>query len=59
MHIIKIETTITDLSLGQVRPVVSKLRPITIFHAARESLKQINKKLLISVCLQPNSRFFF
>ena len=45
MHIIKIKTKITDLSLGQVRPKVGKLRPITIFCAVRESLKQIIKKL--------------
>ena len=47
MHIIKIKTKITNLSLGQVRPRVGKLRPITIFRAARESLKQIIKNLLI------------
>ena len=51
MHIIKIKTKITDLSFGQVRPGLGKRRPITIFRAARESLKQIIKKLLISVCL--------
>ena len=32
---------ITDLLFGQVRPGVSKVRPVTIFRAARENLKQI------------------
>ena len=41
MHIIKIKTKITDLLLGQIRPGVGKLWPITIFGEARESLKQI------------------
>ena len=50
MHIIKIKTKITDLSLGQVRPGVGKLRPVTIFRAARESLKQIILKI-INLCL--------
>ena len=40
MHIIKIKTKITDLLLGQVRPGMGKLRPVTIFLAARESLKE-------------------
>ena len=44
MHIIKIKTEITDLSLGQVRP--GKIRPKTIFRAGRESLKQIIKKII-------------
>ena len=43
MHIIKIKTKITDLSLGQVRPGVGKVRPETIFSAAHENLKQIIK----------------
>ena len=50
MHIIKIKTKITDLSLGQVRTGVAKLRPITIFCVAREILKQIIKKI-INLCL--------
>ena len=55
MQIIKTKTKITDLLLGQVRPGVGKLRLATIFCAAHESLNQIiKKKLLISVCLQPN-----
>ena len=31
MHIFKIETKITDLSLGKVRPEVGKLWPLPIF----------------------------
>ena len=41
MHIIKIKTKVTDLTLGQVRPRVAKLQPITIFRTARKSLKQM------------------
>ena len=59
MHTIKIETKIADLLLGEVGLGLGKLRPVTIFLAACKSLKQIIKKLLISVCLQPNSRSFF
>ena len=40
MHTIKIKANVTDLPLGQVRPGVEKLRPTTIFCAARENLKQ-------------------
>ena len=50
MHTLKIKTKITDLSLGQIRPGVGKLRPVTIFCVAHESLKQF-LKLLIFVCL--------
>ena len=50
MHIIKIKTKITDLSFGEIKPGVGKPRPITIFRAARESLKQIIKKI-INFCL--------
>ena len=50
MHIFKIKTKITDLSLGQVRPGTGKLWPVMIFCAAHENLKQIIIKLLISVC---------
>ena len=41
MNLFKIKTKITDLLLGHVRPGLEKLRPVTIFCAARESLKQM------------------
>ena len=50
MHIFKIKTKITDLSLGKVRPEVGKLRPVPISCAGRENLKQIIKKI-INFCL--------
>ena len=50
MHIFKIKTKITDLSLGKVRPEVGKLRPAPISCAGRENLKQIIKKI-INFCL--------
>ena len=59
MYIFKTKTKITDLSLRQIGPGMGKLRPVTIFCAGRESLKQTIKKLSISVCLRPNSRSFF
>ena len=46
MHIIKTKTKITDLSLGQVGPGVGKLRPVTVFCAARESLRPIIKEII-------------
>ena len=44
--LIKIKTKMTDLSLGKVIPGVGKLRHVTIFCMARESLKQIIKKII-------------